>query len=279
MITGTRHRLTLEINRQSRLAQEIARAQVEVATGKRIQAPSDDPIGSARVAELGRAQANEATWLRNIDTASALAARSDTVLTSVALSLERANELMIAASNGTLSDANRATIAGELREIATELAQLRDARDPRGAPLFRTNGALEVPVSEGVRIAPVADRASIFDAPVDVVASINAAVTAITEPDPATRKTLSQAALAGVDQAFAQVTNARADQGVRANRLDALRERLENSGIQLEEQRAAIEGTNIPEVIARLESRKLSLEAAQAIFARLNKSSLFDIIR
>jgi flagellar hook-associated protein 3 FlgL len=279
MITGTRHRLTLEINRQSRLAQEIARAQVEVATGKRIQAPSDDPIGSARVAELGRAQANEATWLRNIDTASALAARSDTVLTSVALSLERANELMIAASNGTLSDANRATIAGELREIATELAQLRDARDPRGEPLFRTNGALEVPVSEGVRIAPVADRASIFDAPVDVVASINAAVTAITEPDPATRKTLSQAALAGVGQAFAQVTNARADQGVRANRLDALRERLENSGIQLEEQRAAIEGTNIPEVIARLESRKLSLEAAQAIFARLNKSSLFDIIR
>ena len=279
MITGTRHRLTLEINRQSRLAQEIARAQVEVATGKRIQAPSDDPIGSARVAELGRAQANEATWLRNIDTASALAARSDTVLTSVALSLERANELMIAASNGTLSDANRATIAGELREIATEIAQLRDARDPRGEPLFRTNGALEVPVSEGVRIAPVADRASIFDAPVDVVASINAAVTAITEPDPATRKTLSQAALAGVGQAFAQVTNARADQGGRANRLDALRERLENSGIQLEEQRAAIEGTNIPEVIARLESRKLSLEAAQAIFARLNKSSLFDIIR
>ena len=39
MITGTRHRLTLEINRQTRLAQDIARAQVEVATGKRILAP------------------------------------------------------------------------------------------------------------------------------------------------------------------------------------------------------------------------------------------------
>ena len=279
MITGTRHRLTLEINRQTRLAQDIARAQVEVATGKRILAPSDDPIGAARVSQIARAQANEATWLRNIDTASALAARSDTVLNSVALNLERANELMVAASNGTLSDANRATIAQELRAIAEELTALRDSRDPRGEPLFRTNGPLEVPVNEGVRIAPVAERAAIFEAPVDIIGSINAAVTAITDPDPATRAPASQAALIGVGQAVAQMANARADQGIRANRLDAMREGLLNSAVQLEEQRAAIEATNIPEVVARMESRRLSLEAAQAIFARLNKSSLFDIIR
>lgn len=279
MITGTRHRLTLEINRQARIAQEIARGQAEIATGKRILAPSDDPIGAARVSEIGRAQANAETWLRNIDTASALAARSDTVLASVAASLERANELMVAAANGTLSDANRATIATELREIANELTALRDTRDQRGEPLFRVNGALEVPVSEGVRVAPVAERAAIFNAPVDVAASINAAVAAITEPDPATRRAASQAALATIGQAVNQIATARADQGVRANRLDALREALLSSGVQLEEERANIEGANIPEVIARLESRRVNLEAAQAIFARLNKSSLFDLIR
>lgn len=279
MITGTRHRLTLEINRQTKLAQDIARAQVEVATGKRILAPSDDPIGAARVSQIGRAQANEATWLRNIDTAYALAARSDTTLNSVALSLERANELMVAAANGTLSDANRNTVATELREIAAELAALRDTRDVRGEPLFRTNGALEVPVNEGVRIAPVAERAAIFETPVDIIAAINAAVTAITEPDPATRTTLSQAALANVGQSVAQIANARADQGVRMNRLEAMREGLLSSEVQLEDERAGIEAANIPEVVARMESRRLSLEAAQAIFARLNKSSLFDMIR
>jgi flagellar hook-associated protein 3 FlgL len=279
MITGTRHRLTLEINRQTRIAQDIARGQAEIATGKRILAPSDDPIGAARVGEIARAQADEATWLRNIDTASALAARSDTVLGSVANGIDRAYELMVAASTGTLSDANRATIATELRAIAEEMAALRDTRDPRGEPLFRVNGALAVPVSAGVRIAPVADRASIFDAPVDLVATINAAVAAITDPDPATRTPASQAALANLNLAVTQVATARADQGVRANRLDALREALASSAVQLEEQRAAIEATNIPEAIARLQSRQVSLQAAQAIFARLNKSSLFDIIR
>jgi flagellar hook-associated protein 3 FlgL len=279
MITGTRHRLTLEINRQTRIAQDIARGQAEIATGKRILAPSDDPIGASRVGEIARTEANEQTWIRNINTASALAARSDTVLKSVALGLERANELMIAASNGTLSDANRATIASELRAIGEELAALRETRDPRGEPLFRTNGALEIPVSNGVRLAAVADRASIFEAPVDIVAAIGATATAITDPDPTARKSASQAALANIGLSVTQIANARADQGVRANRLDDLREALANSGVQLEEQRAAIEGTNIPEALARLESRRINLEAAQAIFARLNKSSLFDMIR
>ena len=69
MISGTRFRLDLEITRQSRLAKEIARAQTEIATGKRNLAPSDDAAGFARVSELERAEGQEETWLRNIDAA------------------------------------------------------------------------------------------------------------------------------------------------------------------------------------------------------------------
>jgi flagellar hook-associated protein 3 FlgL len=159
MINGSRFKLNVEIARQSRLAQEIARGQVEVATGKKILAPSDDPIGAARVASISRSEADGATWLRNITTASALAARSDTVLTSVALGVDRAKELMIKAATGTTSASDRSIIAAELRGIAEELAASRETRDPRGEPLFRTNGVLEVPVSAGLRIAPVATRA------------------------------------------------------------------------------------------------------------------------
>jgi flagellar hook-associated protein 3 FlgL len=144
MISGTRFRLDAEIARQARLSQEIARGQTEIATGKRILAPSDDPIGAARAAEIGRAQGDETTWTRNVETASALAARSDTVLANLALTVVRAKELMVAAANGTLSADNRAVIASELRGIATEIAALRDTRDPRGEPLFRINGALEI---------------------------------------------------------------------------------------------------------------------------------------
>jgi flagellar hook-associated protein 3 FlgL len=275
----TRFRLDQEISRQARLASDIARGQTEIATGKRILAPSDDPIGSARAAEIGRTQADEATWLRNVETAAALASRADTVLAAVASNVDRARELMISAANGTLSADNRQVIALELRSIGQELASLRVSLDPRGEPLFRTGLPLEVPVSTGLRIAPVATREAIFDAPVDLVEAINAAADAAVEVDDATRRAQATASLTTLANAVGQVASARADQGVRAERLDNVRERLKTSELQLEEQRAGIEGADITAVIARLQAKDLSLKAAQAIFARVNQQSLFDLLR
>jgi flagellar hook-associated protein 3 FlgL len=279
MISGTRFRLDLEIGRQTRLAQEIARGQTEIATGKRILAPSDDPIGAARVAEFGRAQGNEETWARNVETAAALAARADTTLASVATRIDRAKELMLAAASATYSAENRAVIADELRGIAEELSALRTTLDPRGEPLFRTSGVLEIPVSAGIRVAAVAARASIFDSPLNLVATIQAAAAAAVEPDAATRSTAATASLASLDGAIDQIANARADQGVRAARLERIREALATSGLQLEEQKSGIEGTNVTETVARIQSKLLNLEAAQAIFSRVNSRSLFDLIR
>lgn len=279
MINGTRFRLDQEISRQARLAQEIARGQTEIATGKRILAPSDDPIGSARVAEIGRAQADEATWLRNVETGAALASRADTVLAAVASNMDRAKELMLSAANGTLSAANRQVIATELRSIGEELAALRGTLDPRGEPLFRVGAELEIPVSAGLRIAPVAARAAIFDTPVDLIAAVNAAAGAAIEINDAVRRTEIADSLNVLTASAAQVASARADQGIRAERLDAVRERLKTSELQLEEQRSGIEGADITAVIARLQGKQLSLQAAQAIFARVNQQSLFDLIR
>lgn len=278
MINGTRFRLDQEIARQARLARDIARGQIEIATGKRILAPSDDPVGAAQVAEIGRAQADETTWLRNIDTASALAARADTVLESVATNLDRAKELMLAAASGTLSADNREIIARELRLIAEELGSLRLTLDPRGEPLFRTTAALEIPVSAGVRIAPVAARADLFDAPIDIVATVNAAADAATQPDE-TRQAAVAASITALNASLAHIATARADQGSRAARLDDLRERLEISGLQLNELRSGLEDADITEVVARIQAKQLNLQAAQAIFARVNQTSLFDLLR
>ena len=135
MISGTRYRLTMEINRQLALARDIARAQTEISTGKRIQAAVRRP-GRARRASptIARAQANEAAWKSNLDLAAALAvarrhrARGRRHRASTARS-----ELMVAGANGTLSAENRATIALELRAIADELAALEGQPATRAA--------------------------------------------------------------------------------------------------------------------------------------------------
>ena len=284
MISGTRYRLTAEINRQVSLGREIARTQIEIATGKRIQAPSDDPTGAALVSELARVQAQEAAWMRNLDVAGTLSDRSDNALNAVAANIDRANELMVAAANDTLSPENRATIALELRAIAIDIAALADSRDPRGGELFRTSAALEIPVGGG-NLAPVGSRAEVFGniatagGPLDLVAIINNAAAAIVEPDPAMRRTATDASLEALTKASEHVAAARADQGVRGNRIERLREQLEESSIRLDEQKGTIEGVDLTEAIARLQSKQLSLQAAQAVLARVGQSSLFDLLR
>ena len=279
MISGTRFRLDLEINQQSRLAQEIARAQSDIATGKRIQAPSDDPIASGQIAQLARTQGDEAVWTRNVQAASLLASSADTALTSVATAVDRAKELMLTAANGTTSDDNRATIAAELRDISQQISGLRTTLDSRGEPLFRAGSPLEIPVGPGVHVAPVAGRSEVFDAPIDIVATIDAAAAAAVEPNPSLRSTAVAASLSALDGAARQVANAHADQGLRAARLDKIQNQLADFSIQHEEQRSELESTDVTATVAKLQSRQLSLEAAQGIFARVNRSSLFDLLR
>lgn len=285
MISGTRYRLTAEIHRQAELARDIARAQMEISTGKKILAPSDDPTAAARVAEIDRAQADEEAWNRNVETAAILAARSDTTLAAVERAMLRAQELMLAGASDTLSPDNRATIAAELNGIAEEIASLMETRDSRGALLFSRGEALEIPVNAGVRVAPVASRADIFEGiatpggPADLVTIVSDAAAAVVEADPVAREAASAASIDALEAGASHVIAARGEQGVRASRIDNIRERLATSGLQLAEQRNGLEATDIVEVVARLEAKRLTLQAAQAVFARVNQNTLFDLLR
>jgi flagellar hook-associated protein 3 FlgL len=285
MISGTRYRLTMEINRQLALGREIGRAQTQISTGKKILAPSDDPVAAARVSDVARAQANEAAWKRNLDFAFALSSRADTVLKSVAAGVDRAHELMVSAANGTLSTDNRATIALELRAIAGELTALKESKDTRGDPLFPQSTAPLVPVGDGLAITVVGTRERMFESvptasgPQDLAAIAAAAADAIEETDPTLRAAAVNVSLAAIEVSTRHVAAVRGEQGTRGNRIDNLLESLANTGLQLAEERKALESANVVEIVAKLQSRQLTLEAAQAVFARVNQNTLFDLLR
>lgn len=281
MISGTRYQLQREVNRQLRLASEIARAQAQISTGKRLLAPSDDPVASARVSELNRTEANQATWRTNLDNAAALASNAEGVLDTLVSSFHRVNELMLAVSNGTLSAENREAVAIELESIAEEVAVLGNARDSRGEPLFPVaTSAVRVPVGPGLDLSPVGTREAVFDAVAtpsgtsSLAAILGAAVTAVRGGDPAQ----IAAALGATNAASKHAISAHAEQGSRGARIDTLLERLESGAVALEEERAIVEGADITELVTRIQTQQLSLEAAQAVFARINRSTLFDLL-
>jgi flagellar hook-associated protein 3 FlgL len=285
MISGTRYRLTMEINRQTALSRDIARGQTEISTGKRIQAPSDDPVAAARIASIARSQANDTAFKSNLNLASALAARADTTLKSVGTALDRAGELMVQGANGTLSDADRATIALEMRSIATDIASLKDTKDRRGGQLFMSGGSLRIPVASGVSLEAVGTREDVFESvptsggPQDIAAIVSAAADALSLSNPAARAAAVASSSDNVQAAVEHVANARGAQGALGNRIDQLVDRQADTGIQLEEERSNLESTDVTAAIAKLQSQQLTLQAAQAVFSRVNATTLFDILR
>lgn len=284
MITATRYRALAEINRQSKIGAEIARAQSDISSGVRLRRASDDPIAASRVSELRRAQADQTVWARNIQTAKSVAAEVDQQMTNVGDIFNRVKELTLAGATESASAADRQAIVLELNALRTSLANIQTTTTPTGQALFPTDAPLLISTSLTQRLAATAQRSDVFEGlalssgtgTLDDV--IEAAADAIGTADMATRRTMAYVALTDVTTAIGHVTDQRAAQGVRAAQLDIAAETVEQAQTQLAEERSSLEDTDVAATIMRLNGKTLSLQAAQAAFAKVNRNTLFDFL-
>jgi flagellar hook-associated protein 3 FlgL len=274
-IFASGNRMTGEIARQSRLAQDIARTQVSISSGKRIRTASDDPVAAAHVARIDRTQSDSASWSGNLSHAASLAAQADSVLANLSDRMSHGRERLVAGSSGTATAADRATYANELRSIVAEVAELRATKSASGQPLFSTGSAARLRVDDGVLIAPVDSASVVFEnGGVALTQDLTDAAAALDSGDPVLIGTVLQRLSAGIDH----VADAAADQGLRAARIDSLTDRHAVRDIDLAAERSVLEDTDLTAAIARLNAQQLTLDAAQAAFARINRRSLFDLL-
>ena len=284
MITATRYRAIAEINRQAKLGAEIARAQSDISTGKRIDKPSDDPIAAARITEIRRAQADQTIWSRNIETAKSVAAEVDTAMTNVADIFNRVKELTLAGATESASPADRAAITQELTSLRSSLASIQTSTTPTGQSLFPVDSPLLISTSATQRLAATAQRSDVFDGipfahgTGTLDSSIGAAIDAIATDDVTTRRALADVSLSDIDIAVRHVTDERAAQGVRAAQLDTATDTMEAVVTQLAEERSSLEDTDVAATVMRLNAKTLSLQAAQQAFAKVNRNTLFDFL-
>ena len=236
------------------------------------------------MADIRRTQADQKVWSANVEAASSVASQVDGTLTGVATAFDRARELMLAASSDTLNDNDRSAIAVELRGIADDIASYAAERDSRGYPLFPATDALLIPIAPSVRVAATASVSDVFQnvqtagGPMDLKQIVRDAADAVEITDRTARTAASATSLAAIESGADHLSAVRGEQGVRAARIDSVRERLASSGLLLEEERGNLEGTDLTATIARINAKQLSLEAAQSVFARLNRRTLFDLL-
>lgn len=115
---------------------QLAQTQAQVASGKKMVTPSDDPVRSARSLELQQSQSVNKQFLANIGYAKDQLGITDTKLTSMTDTLQYMRQQFIKAGNGGLSAQDKAAIASDLRSQLDNLVALANSKDGQGNYLF-----------------------------------------------------------------------------------------------------------------------------------------------
>ncbi len=275
MINAVGNRMTREIARQASLADALERLQIQISTGKRLQRMSDDPVAARRIQTIGTTQASMASWATNIKTAQAQASQADGVLKSTSDLLVRARELTLSASSDTASPADRATIAAELKTLADQIDGLAATRDSNGEALFSAGAARVVRFDSDISFAAVPSAADTF-----VIGgnSLSTSIRDIAAAVAAGDKAAIDAGLTTLTGAVDHVANQNAAIGLSAGRLERIGDSLEARGIEIADERQSVEETDLSTAIAQLNAQELTLSAAQAAFAKINRQTLFDLL-
>jgi len=283
MVSTSYYQLNAEIARQQRLAQQITQAQNQISTNSRLLAPSDDPSASARVTDISREQANGTVWTANARSAAATASQSDAALTSIANSLTNALELMTSGTTATLNHTDRAAIATQLRGLASTISMAMSQTDSSGNPLF-PDASTKIPVGNGMLVTASPPASAVFDGIAsgtgtsDMVSILNAAADALSLTDPDARATAAATSLDAVKAANARISTMQGEQGVMSAQINSAISRLQDTSTALSVEQTTLQNTDIPSTVANLQALMLSLQAAQATFAKVNQQGLFSMI-
>lgn len=115
---------------------QIANTTQQMATGRRILSPADDPIGAARAAEITQSDSTNTQYTTNRTAAINTLSLSQGVLESVTSLLQDVQLTALTAGNGTLSDTSRQALAADVRGRLQDLLGLANSTDGAGSYLF-----------------------------------------------------------------------------------------------------------------------------------------------
>lgn len=122
--------------RISDLQVALNRTQQQIAAGRRILSPSDDPIGSARALVISQSDAVNDQYATNRKNAINTLSVAENTLGNVTDVLHNVKTLMVSAGNGVLSDQERSYIATELQGNLEQLLGFANSTDGTEAYLF-----------------------------------------------------------------------------------------------------------------------------------------------
>lgn len=115
---------------------QMLHTQAQISADKRVLTPSDDPVAASQALTVTQANDANTQYLANVSTAKGALALNDSVLSQVSNVLQSIRTSAVNAGSGTLTDSDRATIAGDISSQLQQLIALANSKDGSGHYLY-----------------------------------------------------------------------------------------------------------------------------------------------
>jgi flagellar hook-associated protein 3 FlgL len=245
----------------------LQRLQDQASSGKIFSRPQDDPIGVQRSILLRHQLAETNQYLRNLDRARSWMEHVEVGLGHVTAALQRVYELAIfAATDTTPLDAKEA-VAMEIEELMAEIESIKELKIEDKQVLVG-----EIPtwnVGDGVTVTAEDQEplfAKIRQDLQNLVDGLRAGATVT-------------AAIDAISEDIEEVLSARAQNGARIHRIEALESKLQGLDIEFQRLLSNVEDVDLTQILVKLKSAEASYHAALGAGARLIQPTLLDYLR
>lgn len=281
---------------------DMARSQREITTQQRINVASDDPAGTAQVLGYDQQLADVDQYLRNISDSQGMLNTGDDALGQMADAMRRIRDLVVQAGNSINDTQSLTATAAEISQLK---GSIRDAANVRFGSMYVFSGTatggmpypnpgnaytgtantLDRAIADGVVVptnvagptimgtttGTAANQLDLLDLVDRIVADLTSGVTA-------DRESARSVDLQALDAHLENVIAQRSNLGSISSRVEATKDQLGLLKERLMTGRSELADIDPVEAITRLTSQQTSYQAALAIGARINQTSLLDFI-
>ncbi|HQO15566.1 MAG TPA: flagellar hook-associated protein FlgL [Methylotenera sp.] len=288
----------------SDLQSNQAKLQQQIATGRRILSPSDDPIASARALEVSHEKNVNTAFADTRKVAQLKLNTLEANLTSVTNLLVATQSSLVAAGNGALSNAERKIIGTELQGSLEALLGLANTKDAAGNFIysgFKSDTASFTPTPTGatyngdsqqqlLQVDPQRQMSvnvtgdSLFMNDSNVFTTLKDIVTLLNTPitNAATQTAFTNGlstAIGNLQGTVDNVLNVRTAIGTKLNELDALDVAGTDRDLQYSQSLSDLQDLDYTAALTDLAKQQTIIEAAQKSFVTTTSLSLFDFMR
>lgn len=270
----------------------MGKTQEQLATGKKISRPSDDPVVAMKGMTYRTNLTEVEQYKRNLSEAYNWMENSDAALDKATSVMQRIRELTVQASNGTLEDSQKEMIATEVGQLKEHLASIANTQ-VAGKYIFNGNNTTKAPVdlsttpptvstnqnqiniemSKGIDVAVNINPTKVFNT--DIFGNINDLEEALKGNNPTTIDDF----LGKLDSNIDNMLSERAELGARYNRVDLINARVDEQEVIANRILSDNEDADIERVITDLKMQESIHRAALSVGSRIIQPTLMDFLR